>query len=842
MSTPRSFVWLFAAVVVGAACTSSAEDAATSSPSPSSSVPSTTLAVTAPDATKSPTATPSSTLTTAIAAPSATPSYLVYGWEGVTRVHDSGSEQLVAEPVRWAAEDGAGGIVFESVAEQPGRAWLPAGAGRPTEIPNGFFFLLDGRPTAMMSRYFDDMTRCDNQGFMEELSIRDLTTGAERFFMCREFSSDGWREVTSFGGGLFSSLARWQLLGSGSGDLRFYDLEGQEVPVEHDPFAELCGPCRVDARLSPDGALLAYSLWPTALVGYPEPSDGDYSQTHREWYEEQQHIPTQVVVMDMATGVEIFRTNVVADAALTGFDGRIATVTTTTGRKLFDIESGETFTAPHAGTEPAGYWTVMLASLDNTSINYDTAQLIASDLATQHDVETGVLWSDGFVTLNPGFWAVLTGHFPTQDEAYAHCEALETDCYPRYVATADIDGTENGDTPEPEIELQHVVRDGFETYPVGAYPTEGGWYNEWSGREGYVSDAYSNTGDQSLRLSGYGNWVRTDALLLDLSRAVGLTYEVAIYCSSEDANCAEVGFFVRTNPNESWAYNSFHFHENRHQINVKGTGPRIGGPPGAYELDTGLVWEQDRWYLLRTEIDFAEGTTRFWIDGEQVAEDLIAAPRDATSIFELSTNYGYENAVVYFDDVHIEILNAPTTTPVADAATLRGDGLGLVSFGDPVDDVLATLEEVLGPPDDFLNSREDIINSDGTYFYGGPDMTEVLAIWRPIGLFAAFSPYPFYREDGLLHFSGWATTPADQGVTPVRTEAGIGVGSTYDEVERTYGDRLVMNDDVCGPAAYVIPEGEDDATSRIGLVFEGETTEPGKAQLVALHAGASPGC
>ena len=54
----------------------------------------------------------------------------------------------------------------------------------------------------MVSGLFDDMTQCENQDFMEDLSIRDLATGAEQFFMCREFSSDAWREVTSFGGGL----------------------------------------------------------------------------------------------------------------------------------------------------------------------------------------------------------------------------------------------------------------------------------------------------------------------------------------------------------------------------------------------------------------------------------------------------------------------------------------------------------------------------------------------------------------------------------------------------------------------------------------------------------------
>lgn len=226
---------------------------------------------------------------------------------------------------------------------------------------------------------------------------------------------------------------------------------------------------------------------------------------------------------------------------------------------------------------------------------------------------------------------------------------------------ADVDECSNGEAyvrcegiiadPEPEV-VQ--IEDGFESYAVGTYPSAGGWYVEWSGREAYVTDEYPHTGANSFRLSGNGGWVRTDALQLDLSRAKRLSYEVAVYCSSEDVNCAEVGFFVRTKANESWPFNTFQFREDRVVV-AKGTGWRIGGPSTG--VDTGLRWTHDRWYQLRAEIDYEAETISFWIDGDLVAEDLIAAPRTATSIFELSTHYGFEDAVVFFDDVRIEIAN-----------------------------------------------------------------------------------------------------------------------------------------------------------------------------------------
>lgn len=66
--------------------------------------------------------------------PAATPTYLVLAWEGVTRTHGDRSEQLVFEPVYWATWDGAVGVAFETVTEQPGWLWLPAEPDQPNRI------------------------------------------------------------------------------------------------------------------------------------------------------------------------------------------------------------------------------------------------------------------------------------------------------------------------------------------------------------------------------------------------------------------------------------------------------------------------------------------------------------------------------------------------------------------------------------------------------------------------------------------------------------------------------------------------------------------------------------
>lgn len=174
--------------------------------------------------------------------------------------------------------------------------------------------------------------------------------------------------------------------------------------------------------------------------------------------------------------------------------------------------------------------------------------------------------------------------------------------------------------------------------------------------------------------------------------------------------------------------------------------------------------------------------------------------------------------------------------------SLRGDGLGIVGFGDPYEQTLATLERELGPPTEILDGPDVLTASNDAFHYGGPDGTEVLVVWRPAGLFAAFTSYPFYRTDGLVHFSGWASVPVGSSAAGLSTPEGIGVGSTYAEASEALGDRLLVSDNECGRLAFVTPPGEDDVAFRIGLVFDWNESDQESAELHALFAGASPGC
>lgn len=401
---------------------------------------------------------PASISTTA--PPRAAPVHLTYGWDGVTRFQAGTSELLVVEPVSWAEQDGAGGIVFRSATDEPGWAWLGADAQRPRSLDLGdggrkeilLVFGLEGRPSALVSRNPDGASRCDPSDFAEELTILDLATGDEQSFVCREEGGDGGELLTSFGGGLFAAVS-WVAVGAGGTDqlLAFYDINGEQVVLDHNPFAESCAPCRLSVKLSPDGTSMAYALWPTAYWEQPLPAGRDHRAAFEEWYEDQRDLETEVAVIDLASGLDLFRTRVAANSQLDAFDGRFLTVSGEAGRKILDVATGRVTAAPPLETGAGGFWTVVLASLDNSAMGYDAAQDAASGYADRLNVMTGVLWSDGLLTLNPGYWAVFTGHFSDRKAAAGFCNALATDCYVRYVAAV---ATGNADLARSMLMLE----------------------------------------------------------------------------------------------------------------------------------------------------------------------------------------------------------------------------------------------------------------------------------------------------------------------------------------------------------------------------------------------------
>ena len=109
---------------------------------------------------------------------------------------------------------------------------------------------------------------------------------------------------------------------------------------------------------------------------------------------------------------------------------------TTTGSTTSTTETPATVTSatttlPTPSTEAWDTWTLILASIEvGESGAEDQAREIAAGLDG-----AGVLFSDDYPSLNPGYWVVYKGEFPSGRAAGDWCGEIPDDltCYPRYL-------------------------------------------------------------------------------------------------------------------------------------------------------------------------------------------------------------------------------------------------------------------------------------------------------------------------------------------------------------------------------------------------------------------------
>lgn len=123
---------------------------------------------------------------------------------------------------------------------------------------------------------------------------------------------------------------------------------------------------------------------------------------------------------------------------------------------------------------------------------------------------------------------------------------------------------------------------------------------------------------------------------------------------------------------------------------------------------------------------------------------------------------------------------APPSTTTTTGLVLRTDGLGAVSFGDPVDAVMAILSELLGPPD--WEEVQVAADTDLSVRWG-EDRAEFLYLqFTDWDYFDSVPDPPQSMPEGpILHYY---LTRSDL----LATEGGITVGSTVGELKAAYPD------------------------------------------------------
>lgn len=377
---------------------------------------------------------------------------------------------VVGRTVQAAFPDLVGGVVYQDQSQQI--SWLRAGESDPVVavdpvegigIHLADVAVVGGRPVVVYELW-------DCRSYSDcwaDLMVRDLASGVEHSMGVIGGFESG---PTAIAVGGERILEVWGDYG-GCCDFAF-------LSITFESDEELINPCSngyrcYDGAISPDGSMLAYTR-----PGFTEGS------------EHQPPPGTELIIADLNSGDELSRT--VNDGSVLDFDGawilvgsdgdpaglRLSLVSLDGvvhdlpvrgfGRLWRDAEvAAPAVTLPEpavprgpvdpnermvaAETMKQPWWTVILDSIPVAGDTWeiDTGWLDVqeiADVARRREIPTGVLWSDDYVTLNPGYQVVYSGFYTTREEAAARCEALRPlvgSCYPRYVATAE--------TIDPEI-------------------------------------------------------------------------------------------------------------------------------------------------------------------------------------------------------------------------------------------------------------------------------------------------------------------------------------------------------------------------------------------------------
>jgi hypothetical protein len=159
------------------------------------------------------------------------------------------------------------------------------------------------------------------------------------------------------------------------------------------------------------------------------------------------------------------------------------------------------------------------------------------------------------------------------------------------------------------------IEDGFETVPVGDYPTANGWATLFYGKGAWVSDEVACSGSNSFRLDCWPWLPAAEYLLMD-EVPDRLTYQASVYVHPEHGMAGRVGF-VESQGDEGLIWNCFSIDGGSGQVEFWGEGTWVLGPyvPGT-------------WCTVRADLDYEDQSADLWLDGECVVAGAAITPRE----------------------------------------------------------------------------------------------------------------------------------------------------------------------------------------------------------------------
>jgi hypothetical protein len=170
-----------------------------------------------------------------------------------------------------------------------------------------------------------------------------------------------------------------------------------------------------------------------------------------------------------------------------------------------------------------------------------------------------------------------------------------------------------------------------------------------------------------------------------------------------------------------------------------------------------------------------------------------------------------------------------TPLDAASTVTLRSDGLGPVSFGDPVEEVMADLIGLFGEP------TRDVVRENtewmGIHDGFGVDHYIRFVAWQQVGLHVVMSDgydLPGIEPGAVLVNWSYAPPSPDPAIR-LLTSDGVGVGSTVEDLRAAYGERLSVYWDEFDGWRATLPEALPGAHPPLsGIVFDltGDPSDP----------------
>ncbi|MDF1596816.1 MAG: hypothetical protein P1T08_12125 [Acidimicrobiia bacterium] len=205
--------------------------------------------------------------------------------------------------------------------------------------------------------------------------------------------------------------------------------------------------------------------------------------------------------------------------------------------------------------------------------------------------------------------------------------------------------------------------------------------------------------------------------------------------------------------------------------------------------------------------------------------------------------------------VELTVTYDPKPFVFYDQIELRGDGLGLIDFGDPAEEALERLISVLGPPGHEYSCVPEYDMDSCLYGHPAEDYYAE-AHWQlhdGVGLTVTFSDWHLFRDDGVPHFDAWYLTHMDMlygfhGMarsmpfdirSPLATSAGIAIGATVSDLQDAYGGDLSLPntaDECTGQFEFSIK-----SAPGLGGAVCGDPTDP-EARICIINAGQRSSC